>query len=293
MFQWYYLALLSSVFLGVETLIEKGTLRQEYASAYTASFTMLAGVIALVFIPFANFSIGLLDVILIYITGTVATITYLLNARVYRHGHISVASPELGVLPILFVIFLAFGTLHESLTYVQYLFMALLMVSAYMLMRNKAKNPFESYFEKRKYIYLIILSSFLTALFAVLTKYLLDSGLNIFTFLILAELSMAVNMAIYMTIKYGGVKEIVSNYINHKAPITSIALLTTADRLCYYASMSLAFASLVAPVRNTISVIITVLIGGLVFNEANLSKKLLFSAIMIVSAYFIIIPFTI
>jgi len=293
MLQWYYFALASSVLLGIETLIEKGTLRKEYASAYNASFTMLTAIVVLFFIPFAKFNVSMYDIIAFYIIGAILALIFLLNARIYRHGNISVASPLLSTLPIFFVVVLGFTLLGEGLTYTQYLFMALLIVFSSLLLRNKTKDPDKKYFEKTKYTYLIALSGFLTAVAAILTRYFLIAGIDVFAFLVITQLSMALNMAVYMTIKYGGIKEVMSNLIHHKVPLISIALLTVVDRAFYYTATAIAFISLVAPVRYSINVIITTLIGGLIFKETNILRKILLAVLMLISVYFIIVPFTI
>ena len=142
-------------------------------------------------------------------------------------------------------------------------------------------------FEKTKYIYMILLASFLGAVSAIILKYLLNLGMDIFTILIFIELFTAINFTVYMKLKYGGPKEVVSNLKKYKKSIIAISSLATLYRLTYYAAASLVFISLVSPVRNSIYIVITMVAGGILFNEKGIKKKLILSSILIICAYYL------
>ena len=54
MIEWYYLVLVSATLMGFSSVLEKYMLKQEHASAYSASFSIMTAVMALVFLPFAE-----------------------------------------------------------------------------------------------------------------------------------------------------------------------------------------------------------------------------------------------
>ncbi len=286
MIEWYYLLLASSVLMGVSTIIEKYALKDEHASAYSSGFAIVTALLALIFLPFANFSIKLFEIPLLYIISLISTATYLFTARIFKHGNISVASPIFSSLPVLFIVIMSAMTLNEYLKPIQYLVIAIMIITAYFLMTFGNKNGSKA-FEKTKYIYLIVLTSFLGAVGAIILKYLLNLGMNIFTILIFIELFMAINFTAYMKLKYGGPKEVVSNLKKYKKSIAAISSLTTLYRLTYYAAASLIFISLVSPIRNSIYIVITTFAGGIMFNEKGIKKKLVLSSILIICAYYL------
>lgn len=289
---WYYLVIISAVLMSTATLVEKLALRNEHASAYSSDATLLIAVVSLLLIPLANFNITIQELLVMYVMSLTSTATYLLTARTYKHGDVSVASPVLSTLPSVFTVLLAFIFLRESLKVSQYLFIGGLVGVAYLLLFKGGKGP-TRYFERMRYVNYLIVTTILMAAGAILTKYILDLGVSIFTLFVVVGLSIAFNMAVYMTIKYGGVKEMIHNLLGHPAPLAVIASLTLFYRLTYYAAASIAFISLVSPLRQSTTVVLTVLLGTIIFRERDLARKLVLALMMVVCVYFVINPLTI
>jgi drug/metabolite transporter (DMT)-like permease len=99
---------------------------------------------------------------------------------------------------------------------------------------------------------------------------------------------MAIDMIVYMQLRYGGIKEIAHNIGAYKRPLLMIAAITLAYRISYYMAVSTTYISLTSPLRNTVSVVITVLLGGVVFGEKDIMRKLALAAVMIAAVYFLI-----
>ena len=286
MLQWYYLAIISAVLMGFSTLLEKRVLKKEYASAYSASFAVLTAVLSLVLIPFANFSMSMLDVVLVYVVSLEATIGYLLTARIYRHSDISASTPVKGVLPIIFLVLFAFFFLGEKLGPVQYAGIGITLVSTYFLLFRPGKH--EKYFKSAEYKYLIVVVSLLMAGGGVLFKYLLYT-VNVYAFMILVEVFMAFNMVAYMIYKYGGMPEIVSSMRTYKKELTAIVLLTFAYRLTFYLAVPITAISLVSPLRNAVFTMMVVMLGGVMFGEKNIKAKALLSLGIIAGAAMLVL----
>ena len=283
MLQWYYLALISSILFGFSTLVEKKSLNKEHAMAFTSSFAIVAAIISLLFIPLADFSISLFSVILIYIISVVVALTYLLIARVYKHCNVSAASPIYTALPSLFVVLFAFLFLGEELSPVRYLFIGVLVAATYLIMFTGKKQ-----FESKKYVYWLVLASLLSTISAIGVKYLLFS-VTPFTYLILLEVFIALNMIVAMHVKYGGMKEIMRNTITYKKEIIAVSLLITAYRITYYLSASVAQISLVWPLSNVPNVIMVVFFSSMLFKEDSTKRKLVLAVVMIIAAYFLVV----
>jgi transporter family protein len=287
MIEWYYLVIISSAIMGATTIIEKYALKNQHATSYSASFSIVIAVLSLAFLPFAKFNVNILDVAIIYLMSLLSAATYLFNARIYKHGNISVSTPVLSSLPQLFIVILAFIFLDEKLTIIQYAAIAVLLVATFLILDPKSRGKYKQ-FDSKKYVYLLLINTLLMAIGGILMKYVLEIGINLYAMLILLEIFIAINMALFISIKYDGIKEEVTNLLRNKTVIVSIALLSLLYRVFYYASLQLAYVSLASPLRNSISVIITIIIGGLIFHEKGLERKFVITIIMLLMVYIII-----
>ncbi len=287
MIEWYYLVLISAALMGFSSVLEKYMLKDEHASAYSASFSIIIALMALVFVPFADFNISPYAVALVFLISVVSTISYILTARVYKHGNISVSSPILSSLPQLLIVVFAFMFLSERLSFVQYMSIAVMIIAAYLLL-FKANSRKKAAFEGKKYVYELVVVIALMAIGGVLLKYLLFY-MNPYTYMVLVEAFMALDMIVYMQLHYGGVKEIAHNMRKYRKPLLAIAVITMAYRITYYVAVSTTYVSLASPLRNTLSVVITVLLGGMLFKEGNIARKLALAAVMLAAVYFLIV----
>ena len=286
MIQWYYLVLISSVLMGAATLLEKRSLYHEYASAFSSDFAIVAAVMSLFLLPFARLSASLQSIALIYVFSLLATATYLLTARTYRHGNVSIGASIYSTLPVFVTVALALPLLGERLTYVQYLSIAVMLAAAYLLVFTRPKGA-KKYFEKRRYIYVMLVNAAVMGINAVLLKYIIGS-VDPLTVLILSQVFTAINFTVYMQIRYGGVREIIKNFSKNRRVITYQAALTTAYRATNYVAIGIAAISLVSPLRNTLYVVITIIGGGVVFKETNIARKLAIALVMIAAAFFLV-----
>lgn len=287
MLAWYYFILISSTLMGVSTIIEKRTLKKEHAAAYSAALTILILPFSLIFLPFANFNISMYEIAVIYAISVVSTTTYVLSARAYRHGNISITSPLLSSLPVLFTVIFAFLLINESLSILQYASIAVLIVASYFLIFDTGKGT-DGKYKGGKYAAIMLSNTMLMALGTIFMKYLFNIGLNIFTYLIVVEYFIAFNLIVLMVFRYGGLNEIKLNIKQYKAPIIAIAVLTTLYRVSYYIAVLPTAVSLAYPLRNSVYLLITVVLGGVLFGEKRLALKLSISAIIIAASYVLI-----
>jgi drug/metabolite transporter (DMT)-like permease len=285
MVAWYYLALISSALIGFATILEKKTLKKEYASAYSASLSLIVALASLVFLPFLKLDISLESWILIYIVSLLSAASYLLAARTFRHGAISTASPLNAILPTLFIVIFALIFLHEVLTPLQYVGIGITILASYIILFDK-KNKKD--FQSNKYRQLILINAVITGISGVIFKYVLFTTTPI-TYLVISQLFMAFNMLVYMNFKYGGLKETLSNAKVYKKELGLIVLLTIGYRITYYMAVAQAPISLVTPLRNTLLVIMTVFSGSLMFEEKNVPNKIILTVLILVGAYLMIL----
>ncbi len=290
MIAWYYLVIISAVLMSVSTLVEKFALKAEHASVYSSNAMLLIAVFSFFLIPLANFNITLWELLMLYVMSLTTTTTYLFTARAYKHSDVSAATPIKSTLPSIFTVLLAFIFLGEGLHLSQYLFIGALVVLTYLLLFKRGKKSKGPYFERKIYINYLLVTTLLMAIGGIITKYVLNLGVSIFTLFVVVGFSMAFNMVVYMIIKYGGPKEMLGNLIKHPAPLLSTSSLVMGYRLTYYAATSVAFISLVSPLQLSINIIIVVMVGALLFKERDIARKSVLAVLMTVCVYFIINP---
>lgn len=282
MLQWYYLVTISALLITVATLIEKRLLKSEHAMSFSAASSAIAAITALIFLPFASFNLNIYQITLIFISGLLTATGYLFSARIFKHGEISTASPISNALPLLFIVMFAFLFLGENLQPIQYFGIAILIAATYLMMAEARATVSKSYL--RKYATFIVLISIVSAINAILIKYLLFS-INPYTYLILGQISMSICLFAMLHLKYNGVKDIINDIKNYKKGLAAMAILTPLYKSTFYVAIALAPISVASPLRTGLYVMLTVLAGGLIFNERNLRKKVVLAAIILISAY--------
>lgn len=289
MVEWYYFVLISSVLNGLATLVEKNSLKKEFATEFSATIAPLVAIISLIFIPLANFGISAWQLLFIVGWGALNAYSYLLAARSFRHSELSVSSAAFSSLPTLIVVVLAFFLLSEQLAPVQYVGIAGMIVATYMLFfRAPKRTDGKQDFESSKYKYVVLFAVAISGVAALLNKPAI-TGINPYTFFIISSISMAAFLVLYITWKYKGVGEIVHTAKAYRMPTTLASFLTAGYRLAYYLALVTVPVALAQPLGNTFYVIITVAIGGLIFKEGNIRRKLVLSVFLIFFAYLLTI----
>ena len=127
----------------------------------------------------------------------------------------------------------------------------------------------------------------LRAVAAILMKYTLYS-VQPFTYLIIAEFMIAANMSVYISIRYGGPREIVRNVSKFWAPLFLISALTLLYRATYYFALESTYVSLASQLRNGADVLVAVAGGGFMFGEKSVKRKLVLSIIIIAAIYLLV-----
>lgn len=289
MIQWYYLVVVSSIFMAVATIVEKKALKVEHATQYSSAFSLIIAVVSLAFIPFASLDISLLQWFLLFVGSLISAAIYLIQARVFKHGSLSAATPASGALPIVFIIFMAYVFLSERLSLMQYGALVGIIIGTYLILFRKLSKKGKD-FESNKYRYMLITSGILTAIGMVIGKYQLLS-VNVFSYLIITQIFIAIEFAIYITLKYNGIKEIAKTIRTYKTPLALTVIFTLGYRLAFFTALAspLAFISAASPLRNAVFVIITVLAGGIMFREEGLLKKIAISVALLIFSFILIL----
>lgn len=268
MYSWLILALTSGVVLGFFDIFKKLATRKltvlNVLALYSMfSFLLLAYDYKNAFqMDFRIFPIILLKAVIIYFC-------WILGFIAFKHLPISVVSP-LKTLTPLFTILFGITLLGETLSLLQLLGFFIILAAYYIIGKNGSGEIIG--FLKNKYLYLMIISTFLSSLSGLIDKIALKS----------------INSAqmqfwfMFLLMVFYGITFAFSSYKEHKRIkiqfdiliiFTSLAIVVS-DRLYFLAvEMPQSQISVIMPIR-FISVLVSVVLGGLIFKEENIKGKL-------------------
>jgi len=288
MIEWYYLIALSAILNVTVSIIQKRALKAEHATQYSLTSSFLLAIACVIFIPFANFGITLLQLLLAVLFGALASMTLLLSVKVMRHGNISSITPLANVFPIIFTVILAYIFLSEQLTLLQGLCIFGIGAVTYLLLFRRRKNPFKRDFDSNKYKTILVATALIGSIGGIVGKYLLVN-INVFTFLIITQITAAACLWTFNRFKYGGAKGVVWTLRKYRFTFLVLVLLITALRILSYFALTVAPVNIASTLSNAIFVMLTVPIGGILFREGDVRRKVLMSAAIMAFAYLLIV----
>ena len=287
---WFWFALASSVFISIETILEKRILKKEHALQFSAVLAISIFVISLIFLPYLNFNnLSISFLLLLYLNSWFATISFLLVSKAIRHMEISTVSPFLSFGPVFILIF-SLLFLKESVTNMQVFGIFLVITGSYVLQssKNDYLAPIKAIIKSR-YIHYIFIALILNGFSTTIDRFFLkDNTLNPVSYLFLISIFLAINYSILITILHKGFRDINRGFKIDGLMILIIAVLVILSRLTLFQSFSLASAFLVEPIKRT-SVLFVVLFGGAFFHEKYLFKKFIASLFILAGIYLITI----
>jgi drug/metabolite transporter (DMT)-like permease len=287
---WFYIALISAVLSAASAISQKKVLFSISALEF-AFFVSLFNI--LLSIPFFfSFDIGSISpesIAILFIKSVMGALAFYCVMLALKNLDISGALPLLVLTPGFVAVF-AFVFNLETLSIIQISGMFLLLVGTYLLeMKPKQAltEPFKVFTKSRNYHYIGFALILFTAS-SILDKVLLGK------YKMPPNAFMAFQQLFYAIVI--GVVYLFSSEIKRN-PLTSfdkkiwfwiilISALTAGYRFTQIKAIKIAPVSLVLSVKR-ISVFIAVVVGGRLFNEKNLLKKALATAIMVAGAIMI------
>ena len=258
---------------------------------FAATLAVLNAVLTLPFLFFSKWQfLEPLPLLILVANSCAAAIAFFLVMHAVRHMEVSTASPFFLFEPALIVI-LAFLFLNEGLTRGQVGGIGLLLFGTYVLETHKFRNALEPLRElmRSRYIHFILLAMFIYSLTAIGDRFVLSRyNIEPWTYLALAQILVALAYMAMLSIFHDGVKGITNGFKVSGGWIFLIALFTIGYRLADVFAVKISYVGLVQAVKK-LSVFFSVLIGGELFHEHNLGRKVLASAIMLAGAILIVI----
>ncbi len=288
--QWFVLALGSAVFSAGAALSQKKILFEMEALIFSFSLFVFVLLFSLPFIFYLDFiELTVTGIVVLFVRSFLGALSFLFVMLSIKNMEISRALPLLALTPGL-VAFFAFIFLKDNLTVIQIGGMFLLLLGTYVLEvknKNDVFEPFKIFIKSKAHRYVVaaLLLFTITAITdrALLSKYKFPTESYFFIQQLFYLLSFSI---ILLFVKKGERNLKVFGNINIVKWLLFIAILTVAYRYTEIIAIKIAPVALVLSVKR-ISIFIAVIIGGKIFKEKELIRKVI-AATLIIGGSFLI-----
>lgn len=279
---WILLIFISAVFLGLKKVTIKKVLFEFKPLPILFVISALSTVFMVFFVQDISLSISSLAYGLIILKSLVINVAWYLLYMAYKNLEISIVAPLTNLSPI-FLVILSFFVLGEQVTLLNYVGIALLVISAYALRLEgvyKFLEPFKLL--KSKFFLFIIIALIGKSTSAVLDKMLLRE-MNYPSVLFFFFLHVSIFYFLFILYR-GETNEITELFVKTKYWFLTflIAVLAFLADVFYFIAVAIptTYIVLIIPLRNTANLIATV-IGGKLFKEGNVLYKSVVCLVML------------
>lgn len=288
---WFFIALLSSFLSAFAAITQKKVLFELKPLEFSFVLSIVNLLFSIPFFFFINYdAITFQNLSVLFLKSLIGSLAFLCVMNALKNLQISNALPLLALTPGFVAVF-AFIFLGEKLKYYEIIGLISLIVGTYILESKSLKEvliPF-SVFIKSKYHQFILAALLLFTASSIMDKLLLIK-LN------LTPVSLTAFQHIYFALIFGVIfffaktdltKQNITTIKNNFGWIALISILTIGYRFSQVWAVSLASVALVLAVKRT-SVLWATIIGGKIFKDTNLLKKVLAVFFILIGAILIL-----
>ena len=288
---WFIYAFLCAIFLSASSVIEKRILQKVHAMDFSVSISIVHLICSIPFLWFVDFSnlSGFL-LLLMFITALFSASASFLVIKGTRHLEVSTVYPLLALSPGSTAL-LAFFVLAERLSGIQVIGIVCMVIGSYILTIYPGRSlfdPFRTFFNSR-YIHLVLLSLLFYSLGAIFDRTILHSFLVAIPAYIFFVHFFSALLFISISGVFGvGMRGIREGFKKGGPYLWFAGILTVFSRLFEMNAILLVNVGLVSAVKR-ISSFFTTVIGGEIFHEHNLKRKIIAAFIIVVGTFLVVI----
>lgn len=288
---WFLFAFLCALLLSASSILEKRVLQTVHSIDFSVANSLLNLLFSIPFIFLIRWeALDPIVIMCIFCAATLAAISFLLVAKGMRHLEISTVSPLLSLSPGMTAL-LAFFVLGEKLTPLQVGGVVCMIVGSYILTMQAGKGLFEpmKLFFKSQYVRFIILSLLFYSFGAIVDRFVLfDLKATVPVYMFFFHTSVAL-LYIPIAWRFGGSIQGTRNaLVNNTPDLVFSSIFTVGYRYFQMEALQIASVGLVSAVKRSSSLFITI-IGGELFHENHLKRKVLALSVIIIGSLFIIV----
>jgi drug/metabolite transporter (DMT)-like permease len=288
---WFFIALLSSFLSAFAAITQKKVLFELKPLEFSFVLSIVNLLFSIPFFFFINYeTITFQNLSILFIKSLIGALAFLCVMNALKNLQISNALPLLALTPGFVAVF-AFIFIGEKLKYYEIIGLISLIVGTYILESKSLKEVLIplSVFIKSEYHQFILAALLLFTASSIMDKLLLIK-LN------LTPVSLTAFQHIYFALIFGVIfffaktdliKQNIATIKNNFGWIALISILTIGYRFSQVWAVSLASVALVLAVKRT-SVLWATIIGGKIFKDTNLLKKVIAVIFILIGAILIL-----
>lgn len=283
---WVIYAFLAAIFASFVSVLQKKALFREHAMEYAASYSFLLALFSLPLLLFIDLSL-VPPVVwgVIIFNAFLISVAFIFGLKSVRHLALSDSAPLLVLGPAITALF-AFILIGEALSLVSIFGILVLVSGAYTLQLRKDHSLFDplKLIWSSKHIHFILFALMLYGVTATIDRVVLSSyGLPTLTYLFLANIFISLFLFSFLTIFHDGIRGVRHGLKINASLLFFAALLALGYKYTLLTAFSLAPVGPALAIRQT-STLFAVVVGGRLFHEKNLFRKILATIIMITGA---------
>ncbi len=290
---WQVFALGSALFAGFGGVLQKKALNKKHATEYSLSFSVLSALLALPLLLKGDFSgISFNMLALAYLSSILITLALLFINKGVRHEEVSLAVPFLSLTPAFTAIF-AFLALGERISLMQIAGIFVVVLGSYMIKLKHNMRLLDPVREiaKSKYLKYVITGAFFYGITSVIDRNIVGKegfNANPLTYLVILQSFIALNFLIIYNFMYGKEKGVKESIKNNFLIVFVISIFTVLQRVFLLEAFSIAEVARVIPIKR-LSILIVVIVGGELFHEDSILRKVIATAIMIAGGIMVMV----
>ncbi|HLC59218.1 MAG TPA: EamA family transporter [archaeon] len=286
--EWYIFALLSAVFSSFLPIINKKVLKKVSLMDFSAVYSILTFLFSLSFLSLVKITFDLKVIFLIFLGSVFSTLGFYAINKAIKRSAVSLVSPLRSFNPVVLLIMSMF-LLGDKINASNIVGIAFIVLGAYVIeardMLHKPLEPLKRML-KSSLLFLIMSSAIFYAVSSIIDKVVL-SFYDIFGFFVLIHLFIALNFFVINILETRRLPW--NGHIKSSFSLIILAsVVTIFSRIFLLQSISLGIVSLVIAIKHTDTLIATT-IGGEIFHEKHLKKKIAAAFIMLVGVMFVIL----
>ena len=280
---WILFTILYALFVAFFESAKKKAVERNSIYEVLANFSLIAFLLTF-FITKDAFKIDYSYLPLIFFKASIIVIAWILGVTVLEKMQISLYS-MIKISRIIFSVLLSYLFLGEKITFITLIGMSIIILG--LILVNKTLNKEERKEKSIKLVILLLISCLLNSISAIIDKKILlhiTSGQLQFWFLLF--LTMYYWVILLMKKEKINYKEIKKNYW---IPVAAIALVV-GDRFLFIANENVDSQVIIMTMLKQLSVIMSIILGKIIFKEKEITKKLLYSMLIIGGIGIMFIP---
>lgn len=280
---WIIFTILYALFVAFFESAKKKAVERNSIYEVLANFSLIAFLLTF-FITKDAFKIDYSYLTLIFFKASIIVIAWILGVKVLEKMQISLYS-MIKISRIIFSVLLSYLFLGEKITFITLIGMSIIILG--LILVNKTVNKEERKEKSIKLVILLLISCLLNSISAIIDKkFLLHITSGQLQFWLLLFLTMYYWVILLIKKEKINYKEIKKNYW---IPVVAIALVV-GDRFLFIANENVDSQVIIMTMLKQLSVIMSIMLGKIIFKEKEITKKLLYSMLIIGGIGIMFIP---